>query len=41
MFSTMIIIITIIIMKNLEELLPEVGVKPPVEDIHHHDIMTS
>ena len=32
MFSTM------IIMTNLEELLPEVGVEPPVEDgvAHHH-----
>ena len=41
MFSTMIIIITIIIMTNLEEVLPEVDVEPLVEDIHYHDIMTS
>ena len=32
MFSTMIIIYTLIIMTNLEELLPKVGVEPPVED---------
>ena len=32
MFSTIIIIYIIIIMTNLEEFLPEVGVEPPVED---------